>query len=57
MNSIKSINILSILFFLFIIIKEETGFEVIRINPDKENFDILMKLAKYRLLFIVRAEN
>ena len=28
------------------IIKEETGFEIIRINPDKENFDVFDKIGK-----------
>ena len=28
------------------IIKEETGFEIIRINPDKENFDIFDEIGK-----------
>ena len=28
------------------IIKEETGFEIIRINPDRENFDIFDEIGK-----------
>ena len=28
------------------IMKEETGFEIIRINPDKENFDIFDEISK-----------
>ena len=28
------------------IIKEETGFEIIRINPDRESFDIFDEIGK-----------
>ena len=31
------------------IIKEETGFEIISINPDKENFDILDEIGKIQI--------
>ena len=31
------------------IIKEETGFEIVRINPDKENFDILDEIGKIQV--------
>ena len=36
------------------IIKRETGFKIIKINPDKENFDILLKLVKYKVLFLTQ---
>ena len=39
------------------IIKEETGFEIIRINPDKENLISLMKLVKYKYLFLAQIKN
>ena len=29
--------------------KEETGFETIRINPDKENFDIFDEIGKIQV--------
>ena len=31
------------------IIKEETGFEIIRINPEKENFDIDDEIGKIQV--------
>ena len=31
------------------IIKEETGFKIIRTNPDKENFDILDEIGKMQV--------
>ena len=31
------------------IIKEETGFEIIRINPEKENFDILDEIGEIQV--------
>ena len=35
---------------------KKAGFEIIRINPDKENFDIFDEIGK-KILFITRAEN
>ena len=39
------------------IIKEKTGFEIIRINPDKETLIFLIKLVKYRSSFLIQIKN